>query len=183
MPRKPKAGSGWFAYMEQQGLVGADENTLKIARKKFHTIWKRDWRKQQKESGAVYYKPRFSKDEVKQLKKAATAYGNSPTKLIQEITLGQINKSPVLPNAATFRKIMQLLGLIHEHLIQHENTTLTFDELDTLKARLTILENWTMTLYHNPPELLELIEQSIQRSPELCTQIRLIINNIDNQIT
>ncbi|KAB2912878.1 MAG: hypothetical protein F9K23_18320 [Bacteroidetes bacterium] len=175
MARKPKQGSGWFTYMEQQGLVGADENRLKIARKKYHAIWKREWRKQQKDSGAVYYKPRFSKDEVTQLKKAATAYGNSPTKLIQEITIGHLNNSPVLPNVAIFRKIMQLLGLIHEHLTQHENTTLSFDELDTLKARLTILENWTMSLYHNPPELLELIEQSLQRSPELITTIRQLI--------
>ena len=177
MPRKSKAGGGWFAYMEQQGLVGADENRLKTARKKFHAIWKREWRKQQKESGAVYYKPRFSKDEAHQLKKAATAFGNSPTKLIQEITIGHLNNSPVLPNVATFRKIMQLLGLIHEHLTQKENTPLSFDELDTLKARLTILENWTMTLYHNPPELLELIEQSIQRSPELIATIRQLIEN------
>lgn len=174
MARKPKQGSGWFTYLEQQGLVGADENTLKIARKKYHAIWKREWRKK---SGAVYYKPRFSIDEARQLKKAATAYGNSPTKLIQEITIGHLNNSPVLPNVATFRKIMQLLGLIHEHLTQHENTTLSFDELDTLKARLTILENWTMTLYHNPPELLELIEESIQMSPELLSQIQLLINN------
>lgn len=177
MSRNPQKGSGWFAYMEQHGLFGADENTLKIARIKYHTLWKQQWRKQQKESGAVYYKPRFSKEENIRLENAATAHCTSPTKLIQEITIGHLNNSPVLPNVETFRKIMQLLGVIHEHLTQPENTRLAPDDFDTLKARLAVLENWMLHLYHNPPELLDLIEQSIKKTPDLLHQIRHLTEN------
>ena len=84
MARQPKAGSGWFTYLEQNGLLGADEATLSIARKKYHTLWKRQWRKQQKESGAVYYKPCFTKEENKHLTHAAkTTAPVPPTSFVQ----------------------------------------------------------------------------------------------------
>jgi hypothetical protein len=176
MPRQSKVGSGWFTYLEQNGLLGADEATLAIARKKYHTLWKRKWRKQQKESGAVYYKPRFTKEENKRLTHAAKKYGTSPTNFIRTVTIGHIDNVPVLPNIEAFRKIMQLLGLIHNHLAETPPANSSTDEIDTLKLRLTVLEDTILHLYHNPPAVLEYVEQSIKRSPELLHQLRHLLN-------
>lgn len=176
MPRKPKQGSGWFTYLEQNGLLGANEGTLNIASKKYHALWKQQWRKQQKQSGAVYYKPRFTKEENKRLTHAAKNYGTSPTNFIRTITLGHIDKTPVLPNIEAFRKIMQLLGIINNHLAETPPVNISSDEIDTLKLRLTVLEDTILHLYHNPPAVLEYVEQSIKHSPELLHQLRHLLN-------
>ncbi|MGV3598228.1 MAG: hypothetical protein ACO1PI_10200 [Bacteroidota bacterium] len=175
MPRKPKAGNGWFAYLEQNGLLGADETTMAIARKKYHTLWKRQWRKVQKESGTVYYKPRFSNEENKRLIYAAKNYGTSPTNFIRTITLCHIDNTPILPNIEAFRKIMQLLGLIHNHLTETPFVNISPDEIDTLKLRLIVLEDTILHLYHNPPHLLEHIEQTLKRNPDLLPALRKLL--------
>lgn len=175
MPRKSTQGSGWFAYLEQQGLLGADETAIANARKQYHTLWKQQWRKQQKDNGVCYFKPRFSKSEAKLLRKAATAHVLSPTKFIQFITLSYLDNAPVLPNMETLRKIMQLLGIIHEHLAQLEATGLSVDDRDTLKLRLTVLEDLMLRTYHNPPALLEHIEHTLKRSPDLLPVIRQLL--------
>jgi hypothetical protein len=175
MPRQLK-GSGWFTYLEQNGLLGADEATLAIARKKYHTLWKQEWRKRQKSEGICYYKPRFTKEENKRLVHAAKNYGTSPTNFIRTVTLGHIDNTPVLPNIEAFRKIMQLLGLIHNHLAETPPVNISPDEIDTLKLRLTVLEDLMLRLYHNPPAVLEYVEQSIKHSPELLHQLRHLLN-------
>ena len=175
MPRKPKRGSGWFTYLEQNGLLGADEAILAIARKKYHTLWKQKWRKAQKESGAVYYKPRFTKEENKRLTHAAKNYGTSPTNFIRTVILSHFDNTPILPNIEAFRKIMQLLGLIHNHLIETPPADISPDEIDNLKLRLTVLEDTILHLYHNPPHLLEHIEQTLKQTPDLLLAIRKLL--------
>lgn len=175
MPHKPKQGSGWFTYLEQNGLLGADETIMAVARKKYHTLWKRQWRKVQKESGAVYYKPRFSNEENKRLTYAAKNYGTSPTNFIRTVTLGHIDNTPILPNIEAFRKIMQLLGLINNHLSEAPSVNISHDDIDTLKLRLTVLEEAILHLYHNPPHLLEHIEQTLKREPDLLPALRKLL--------
>ena len=178
MPRKPKSGSGWFAYLEQNDLLGADEATLVIARKKYHAIWKRNFREKQNKAGVKYYKPRFTASDNQRLVKTAKAYGIHPTQYIQQATISHLDNTPLLPNSEMFRRIIQVLYLIQAELIEHSGTSSfsLHDELQTTKARLAIIEDWLKNLYYTPPTIPKILTEAIEKHPDLLPVLKAIID-------
>lgn len=178
MPRQPKAGSGWFTYLEQNGLLGADEATLSIARRKYHTLWKRKFREKQNKAGVKYYKPRFTASDNQRLVKTAKAYGIHPTQYIQQATISCLDNTPLLPNLELFRRIIQVLYLINNELTEHSGTSAfsLHDELQTMKARLAIIEEWLKQLYYTPPTVPDILTEALQQHPDLLPVLKAIID-------
>jgi hypothetical protein len=178
MPRKPKTGSGWFAFLEQNGLLGADSSALINARRVFHTQWKRAWREKQKNKGVKYYKPQFSASDNQRLIKTAKEYGIHPTQYIQQATISHLDNTPLLPNWELFRRIIQVLYLINNELTEQSGASSfsLHDELQTMKARLTIIEDWIKQLYYTPPTVPQILIEALQRHPNLLPEIKAILD-------
>lgn len=178
MPRTPKKGTGWYQYLDDNNLLGADREKLQEARKRYHNLWKRNFREKQNKAGVRYYKPRFTASDNQRLVKTAKAYGIHPTQYIQQVTISHLDNTPLLPNGEIFKRIIQVLYLISNELTEHSGTASfsLHEELQTMKARLAIIENWLKNLYYTPPTVPDILTEALQQHPDLLPVLKAIID-------
>lgn len=166
--------TGWYAYLEANGLQEADPQTLAVARKQYHNEWKRAWRQKQKGKRS-YYMPYFESTHNTLLIETAKRHEVSPTAFIQGATLAQLHSTAMTPQLGSFRKILQVLNVMLNQL-QEKNTLLPEEEREELRFRLSAAEQLIKTMYFNPADMEQVILQGIKSNPQIIHKLKEVLN-------
>jgi len=162
-----KSKSQIYDYLNSAGVLesGSHED-IQYARKEYWREYKRKWR-QEKRKKEKEITLSFSKEEISLLSKAAKKHKLTTTAYVKQATLAYTNRSFLVPDVETVKRIAQLLAM-HYNQIQDavdEGILQRITGSEVLE-KIYDLERCILPLLYNPKTLEAHISEYVNEKPE-----------------
>jgi hypothetical protein len=163
--------TGYYTYMTPF-LATGHTNVIDEAKKEWRRKYKADWRKQKRKQ-VKEITTAWTKEEYKTLKDEAKRHKQSVTRFIKESSVAYMDKRYITPHEAQVTKIMQLLALTYNSIIElKEDSTIPADAGRKVLFEIHELEREVRIALYSPKTIEQHITEYIQETPQ--TKERLI---------
>lgn len=179
MRRKLNSKSSIYSFLKSSGVLeSGTPDEIQIVRKEYWREYKRNWRKQKRKTEKEFA-ILFKADELLDLNKEAKRHNLSRTKFIKQACLAYMEKSFIVPDNSTVRKISQLLSMTYisiqellvSNLIEIKNGKVILEKIYSLEREI-------LPVLSNPKSIDSLIFDHIKKSPNAKAKLIEFISSI-----